>query len=79
MDSLIEVATELAAGLRAKERVYQRAAHVIDNALRSARITKVGSGILHRQPISYEQELLRVEQAIDTARSIVQQGHSITG
>lgn len=73
MDNLIATATELAAGLRAKERVYQRAAHVIDNALRSARITKVGTGILHRAPITYEEELLKVEQAVDTARAIVQQ------
>jgi hypothetical protein len=71
MDCLIETATELAAELRRKERIYQRASHVIDNALRSARITKVGTGILHRQPVSYEQELLNVEKALDVAKSIV--------
>lgn len=71
MDSLIETATELASELRRKERAYQRASHVIDSALRSARIARVGTGILHRQPISYEEELLNVEKALDVAKRIV--------
>lgn len=68
---LIEQATELAAKLRAREGVYRRAAHVIDNALRSARITKHGTGILHRQPIPYARELENIEASMETAKKIL--------
>ena len=70
MVTVIEEATDVANFLRRRAREFDDAAHQLDQALRSARITKVGTGILHRQPISYEEEVRRVEVTLDRVEAL---------
>ena len=60
-------ATAIRARLNAQERRLRDAGHLIENALRNARIAKVGSGILHRTPPPYGAAVADVTAAIERA------------
>ena len=50
--------------------VIEEATDVANFLRRRARITKVGTGILHRQPISYEEEVRRVGVVLDRVEAL---------
>lgn len=66
--SVIDEATEFQRELATRARAFSDAAFIVENALRNARIARVGSGILHRAPPDYDTAVENVAKALTKAK-----------